>query len=393
MSEYQYVGFRAIDAPVSDQNLEYMERQSSRAKITKWSFDNEYHYGDFGGDAEEMLRRGYDIHLCYANYGVRRLMIRLPNGFPDSAAVQPYLVPDRLVYQKDPQGPGGILCITPWYEGGTLDDLWDLDSLLDELVGLRAEILGGDLRPLYLAHLAVMCDSEGGYGLDDEEEEDEYLGGYEGPVPAGLAAPTEAQQSLMDLFELSTELVEVAAQGAPSLPDAIDPAEQYAAWVKKQPAARRNAWLTELMADPHATVRATMLAEFHNSGARSAWPVALLKRRIGQLEEKAADLTRELEQKAAAVKAAKAARDRAKKLKAMAASPEKTFRQAEQLIDQRSSVSYNAAAELLASLREALAKTPQAGLAEQYALQLHQKHPTFRLLTAALRNQGLLPEQ
>lgn len=51
MSEYQYVSFRAIDKPVGAENLEYMERQSSSAEITPWSFDNEYHYGDFGGNA------------------------------------------------------------------------------------------------------------------------------------------------------------------------------------------------------------------------------------------------------------------------------------------------------------------------------------------------------
>ena len=84
MSEYQYVGFRAIDGPVSEENLEFMQRQSSRAEITPWSFDNEYHYGDFRGDAAEMLRRGYDFHLHYANFGDRKLMIRLPTGFPDA---------------------------------------------------------------------------------------------------------------------------------------------------------------------------------------------------------------------------------------------------------------------------------------------------------------------
>ncbi len=69
MSEYQCVAFRAIDKPVSNKDLEYMRRQSSRAKVTAWSFDNEYHYGDFRGNAPEMMRRGYDIHLHYANYG------------------------------------------------------------------------------------------------------------------------------------------------------------------------------------------------------------------------------------------------------------------------------------------------------------------------------------
>ena len=68
-SEYQYVAFRAIDAPVSEKNLSLHARQSSRAEITPWSFHNEYHYGDFRGNAKEMLRRGYDLHLHYANFG------------------------------------------------------------------------------------------------------------------------------------------------------------------------------------------------------------------------------------------------------------------------------------------------------------------------------------
>ena len=80
MSEHQIVAFRAIDAPVSKANLEYMERQSSRAEITPWSFDNEYNYGDFRGNAEEMLRRGYDLHLHYANFGVRKCWSRREMG-------------------------------------------------------------------------------------------------------------------------------------------------------------------------------------------------------------------------------------------------------------------------------------------------------------------------
>ena len=50
MSEHQYVGFRAIDRPVSEENLEYMRQQSSRAKITPLAFDNEYHFANFQGD-------------------------------------------------------------------------------------------------------------------------------------------------------------------------------------------------------------------------------------------------------------------------------------------------------------------------------------------------------
>lgn len=178
MSEYQFIAFRAIDGPLSDKNLAFMRKQSSRAEVTRWSFENEYHYGDFRGDAEEMLRRGYDFHLHYANFGIRKLLIRLPNGL--SNAAKPYLTEDSFQFSKDKQGQAGILSLSPFHESGDLDDLWDLDEWFERLVPLRTEILGGDLRPLYLAHLAACCDD----GHDPAET-------VEAPVPAGLNALTE----------------------------------------------------------------------------------------------------------------------------------------------------------------------------------------------------------
>ena len=94
MSEFQYIGFRAIDGPVTEKNLAFMRRQSSRAEITPWSFDNEYHYGDFHGDAAAMLRRGYDFYLHYANFGTRTLMIRLPRSA--SSCIEPARHTSRL---------------------------------------------------------------------------------------------------------------------------------------------------------------------------------------------------------------------------------------------------------------------------------------------------------
>src|SRR5271154_3444511 len=112
MSEYQRVAFRAIDAPVSEEKLEYMHTQSSRAEITPWTFDNEYHYGDFHGDALTMLHRGYDIHLQYANFGIRKLLIRLPHNLPNTPGTSPYFGKDGLQFLKDKQGQGGILFIS-----------------------------------------------------------------------------------------------------------------------------------------------------------------------------------------------------------------------------------------------------------------------------------------
>src|SRR5437764_1076638 len=130
MSEHQCIAFRAIDRPVSQENLEYMRKQSSRAKVTPWSFDNEYHFGDFRGNTEEMLRRGYDLHLHYANYGIRTLLIRFPHGLPNASAAEPYFGEDSPTYKNDAHGPGGILAIKPFHESGDLDELWEFDDIL-----------------------------------------------------------------------------------------------------------------------------------------------------------------------------------------------------------------------------------------------------------------------
>ncbi len=276
MSEFQYVGFRAIDGPVSKENLAYMEKQSSRAEVTPWSFDNQYHFGDFRGNASEMLRRGYDFHLHYANFGIRNLMIRLPSGLPDAKACAKYLDKDGPLFVKDKQGPGGILRIEPFIEAGELDDLWDVAPLLDRLLPIRAEILSGDLRPLYLGYLAV--------ATDGNHDPDEQQGA---PVPAGLDKLTEPQRTMAELYGLDDFLIAAAAEDSPSLTKRDDPTTQYAAWLRKQPAAKKTAWLAELMTDPCNSVRRDVLAEFQKSQPAQTWPTVQKHRTIAQLRASA----------------------------------------------------------------------------------------------------------
>jgi len=123
MSEYQFVHFLAIDRPLDDKQLAFMERQSTRAEITRWEFTNEYHYGDFHGNAMEMLRRGYDVHLHYANFGIRRLMIRLPAGLPcDQKTFRAFKAEYGLAWHADKKGKGGILEIYPEADAGTYEE-------------------------------------------------------------------------------------------------------------------------------------------------------------------------------------------------------------------------------------------------------------------------------
>jgi hypothetical protein len=191
MSEYQYIEFRALDRCVSKANLQYIRRQSTRARITPWSFTNEYHFGDFRGDAIEMLRRGYDIHLHYANFGIRKLAIRLPEGFPNIKAARLYFEDDSLDWVKDNRGKGGALVIDPCYEPGDLEELWDLEHVLDWVAPLRSEIMAGDLRPLYIAYWAMVHDRN-----HDPEANVR-------PAPVSMRRPTAAQSALAEFYEIN----------------------------------------------------------------------------------------------------------------------------------------------------------------------------------------------
>ena len=376
MSEHQVVIFRAIDAPVSDENLAYMERQSSRAEITPWSFDNEYHYGDFHGNALEMLRRGYDIHLHYANYGTRNLYIRLPTGFPDAKSAAAYLGASALRFVKDQSGPGGILSVEPYFEEP--EALWELGDLIEPIVAIRAEILEGDLRPLYIAHLAMCCD-----GNHDPEET------VEGPVPAGLDKPTPAQSALAEFLGLGEDLIAAAAVGCPPLPDTFDPSQLQSQWISRLSSKKKDAWLCRLLAKPDPALRAEILAEFRKENSVPAWPTVLLRRTIAELENAAEEMARAQKEKDRAA----SARKREQQLAAMVKDPESTLKKVDELVREKKSAAYVQACELLTNLQVALAGRKNAGLAAERAQQLAEKHPGSQALIRELRRHGLLPDR
>ena len=87
MSEYQYYEFQALDRPLDERALAALRSISSRARITPTSLVNVYHFGDFKGDPGRLMAQYFDAHLYVANWGTRRLMLRLPvRGFPATAS-------------------------------------------------------------------------------------------------------------------------------------------------------------------------------------------------------------------------------------------------------------------------------------------------------------------
>jgi hypothetical protein len=158
VSEYQYVVFRAVDGPLSDEQLAFAHRQSTRAEVSRRSLSVEYHYSSFRGDVDGLLRQGYDLHCT--NYGARELKPRLPNGLPFAKGVWgKYVEGQQLTWKKDAKGSGGILTLCPFHEPGELDGVWEVQSYVDAAIDIRERLMTGDLRFLYLLWLCAANDS------------------------------------------------------------------------------------------------------------------------------------------------------------------------------------------------------------------------------------------
>ena len=163
LSEYQFIAFRAVDRPLTDRDLVYARKQSTRAEVNRWRFENEYHFGDFHGDTNGLLRHGYDVHLHYANFGIRKIAIRLPTGLPFPKEVwSDYIGVGELSWKQDSKGKGGILTLDPYHEPGELEEIWSPGEYLDEVVEIRSRLLAGDPRALYLLWLCAVLDDQSG---------------------------------------------------------------------------------------------------------------------------------------------------------------------------------------------------------------------------------------
>ena len=203
MSEYQYYEFAAIDGPISDEGLRYARGCSSRANVSRVRWQNTYTFGDFHGSVDTLLKY-YDVHFYIANWGRVRLGLAFPKGAITPEAIQPYLrggeryehtltvkkIGDRLIiwWERNEEGGWG------WTEG---------EGIIDQLIGIREELLRGDYRALFLGWLA---------GLDPEEWRDPRDGAaVMPPIPAGLDRLSPALTALIEHFPVDRDALAVAA--------------------------------------------------------------------------------------------------------------------------------------------------------------------------------------
>jgi len=235
MSEYQYYEFVAIDKPLTPTQMAELRSRSSRASITSTSFVNHYEWGNLKGDPVDWMRRYFDAHVYLANWCTCLLFLRVPKDALDTKTLHAFET--EFAFTVDRTN-------THWILEWTLNEsenydrfgMEDGEGWMRRLTPLRAELLRGDLRPLYLGWLAGVSAGE----VDESAVE---------PLPPpGLSRLTAAQQSLAEFLEIGPDLLTAAGlldqQASDS--DTQDDVE-LDAWIAELPAAEQAATLKLLM--------------------------------------------------------------------------------------------------------------------------------------------------
>ena len=387
MSEYQYIEFRAIDRPLTDAEMAFAEKQSTRAEISRWSLRNEYHYGDFRGDVSGLLRRGFDVHLHYASFGVRTAAFRLPVGLPFPKAVwSPYIGLGELAWMPDRKGQGGILALSPFHDADGIGEIWNPGEYMDDLVLVRSRLVAGDLRALYAIWLCA--------AFDDQSVEPHVV---EPPLPGGLADCVDAFGPFLEFFGLDPLILAAASERSPIGPQPQSQEEQCRGWVERQSAAEAKQLLRRFLTEDPSMVKAEAIAAIRQSGGSSDWPTASPGRTLAVLLDRTEQLRVEHNAKEqrecealAEREAARKQRERQSRMREMVKEPNAWLREATRLVDQRGTSNYEAAAEILAELREAVGGDEGKKIARKHAAHLAKKHPTLNCLKSSLRKRGLL---
>ena len=206
MSEYQYYEFLAIDRPLDKEAREDLRNVSSRARISATQFTNTYEWGDFKGDPDALMEAYFDLHLYLANWGTRRLMVRVPEGLIDKNLVHTCL---RDVEDCRSWTANGHLILDINGRDDEADEL-DGEGWLSAIAPARADLLAGDHRLLYVVWLMGIQ----GEQVDEDDPE---------PLP-GIGPITGALEAVASFFNIDPDLMDAAAER-----DAVAPIDAHAA--------------------------------------------------------------------------------------------------------------------------------------------------------------------
>jgi hypothetical protein len=340
VSEYQYYEFVALDQALSAKQQGELRAVSSRGRITSSGFVNDYQWGDLKADPAKWMERYFDAHLYLANWGTRRIMLRLPRASLAPEAVEAFCAGESAASWATRTHV--ILDLRSEDEDGD-EEWWDEEGRLAAIVPVRAELAGGDRRLLYLAWLLCVQNRE----LDDDVPEP--------PVPAGLATLSGPLRALADFLRLDPDLLDAAAAASRPLTEVAPSAAVLRRWVRDLPVADKDEVLLRVLRGEVGLLRSELLQRFHGgaeeapagevrttgellAAAENCW--AVRQQRIRERE--AAERKRREEAAAAA---------REQRLDELARNPVRTWNQVDELIATKRPKDYDTAVTLLLDLQ------------------------------------------
>jgi hypothetical protein len=203
MSEYQYYEWQTIDRPLTAAERKEVDRLSSHITVTATGAWVDYNWGNFKHDPIQVLVNYFDAFLYLANWGSKQLAFRFPKDLLDPWPLQPYIIEPYIMletfgdyqvlsFDLSPEEPD-----VDWIEGA---------GWLGTLASLRADILGGDYRALYLAWLRAV-ELYSPYEIAEDEPEP--------PLPPGMKRLSSALQTLVEFFNIEGQLLAAAAEASP----------------------------------------------------------------------------------------------------------------------------------------------------------------------------------
>lgn len=335
MSEYQHYEFLALEANLSAKQMAELRAISTRAELSPTRFCNVYQRGDLGADPAKLMARYFDAHLYFANWGTRRLMLRVPKARLDGKTLRSYFVGNYAARLTN-VGEHVLLDLNSDTEEPEYDEnqYEEAQSSLSALSPLRAELMRGDLRPAYLAWLLVVSEDD----LDDDAQEP--------PVPAGLGELTAAQEAMIEFLRIDIDLVAAAASSSAAAREDHAPLRR---WLGALSVKEKDAWLRRAVDEPDLALGGELLREFRatTKGKHSA-----ARRTVGELRALAAAQRAEREKaEATRAKKAKAAADgaRQRQLSKLARDVDGAWARLEKLV---AASDYDAGVKLAIELRD-----------------------------------------
>jgi hypothetical protein len=340
VSEYQYYEFLAVDRPLSEAQRAQLRALSTRAEITATRFTNEYQWGDFKGDPRKMMEGYFDAHLYFANWGTRRLMLRVPRAALDTKTAEQYFYGDTAASLT----VTGEHLIIDLYADREPDDYWEETPDLGSMVGARSELIAGDRRLLYLAWLFAVQHDE----VDDEATEP--------PVPAGLAELSAPLEAIVEFLEIDEDLIDIAVEASPDLGE--DEPGGIGEWIASLPVPAKDELLGRVASGEGVQVQALLLRQFRESVPGRPVAADVPARTAGELRDAAAAYKAEIAKAVAERRRAEAAEQEVRKAAAYAkhlddlsAREASAWVRAAALIETKNQRDYDTAVTLLRDLR------------------------------------------